>query len=56
LTTLLDDAFDHHIWATQRLIDACAELTHDQLRGIAPPEIDLWAYGEATGRNMVIQG
>ncbi len=36
MTSLLDDAFAHHIWATERLIDACAELTPDQLRGAAP--------------------
>ncbi len=32
MTTLLDDAFRHHIWATERLIDACAALTPEQLR------------------------
>ena len=31
MTSLLDDAFAHHIWATQRLIDACATLTREQL-------------------------
>ena len=36
MTSLLDDAFAHHIWATQRLIDACAELTPDQLRAPTP--------------------
>jgi len=29
--SLLDDAIAHHIWATQRLIDACKELTDEQL-------------------------
>jgi len=29
--SLLDDAFAHHAWATERLIDACAALTGDQL-------------------------
>jgi uncharacterized damage-inducible protein DinB len=31
MTSLLDDAFAHHTWATERLIDACATLTHEQL-------------------------
>ncbi len=31
MTSLLDDAFAHHIWATERLIDACATLTREQL-------------------------
>lgn len=34
--TLLDDAFAHHIWATERLIDACEALTPEQLRTPAP--------------------
>lgn len=29
--SLLDDAFAHHIWATERLIDACTALTPEQL-------------------------
>lgn len=28
---LLADAFDHHVWATIRIIDACAGLTPEQL-------------------------
>ena len=35
-TTLLDDAFAHHVWATVRLLDACAELTTDQLDASVP--------------------
>lgn len=35
-TTLLDDAFAHHIWATEVLIDACADLTDEQLMTAAP--------------------
>ena len=35
-TSLLDDAFGHHIWATERLIDECAALTPEQLRTPAP--------------------
>jgi uncharacterized damage-inducible protein DinB len=31
MTALLDDAFAHHIWATERLIDACTSLTLEQL-------------------------
>ena len=34
--TLLDDALAHHVWATQRLIDACTPLTPDQLTSPAP--------------------
>jgi uncharacterized damage-inducible protein DinB len=30
-TSLLGDAFAHHIWATERLIDACSALTPEQL-------------------------
>ncbi len=29
--SLLGDAFAHHIWATERLIDACTALTPEQL-------------------------
>jgi uncharacterized damage-inducible protein DinB len=35
-TSLLHDAMAHHIWATERLIDACEALTPDQLRSPAP--------------------
>ncbi len=35
-TSLLDDAMAHHIWATERLIDACAALTPEQLATPAP--------------------
>ncbi len=31
MATLLDDAIAHHVWATERLIDVCAELTPEQL-------------------------
>jgi uncharacterized damage-inducible protein DinB len=30
-TSGLGDAFAHHVWATERLIDACAPLTREQL-------------------------
>lgn len=28
----LDDAFGHHVWATQKLLDTCNQLNADQLR------------------------
>ena len=33
---LLADAFDHHIWATLRLMDACLPLSDEQLSSGAP--------------------
>jgi len=36
MTTLLHDAFTHHIWATERLLDACEALTQEQLRAPSP--------------------
>ncbi len=46
----LDDAFAHHAWATERLIEACRKLTPEQLR--APC---LGTYGSiiATLRHLV---
>lgn len=35
-TSLLHDAFAHHIWATERLIDECTALTPAQLTTPAP--------------------
>jgi uncharacterized damage-inducible protein DinB len=35
-TSLLGDAFAHHIWATEELIDACAALTPNQLETAVP--------------------
>lgn len=35
-TPLLGDAFAHHIWATERLIDECAALSPAQLATSAP--------------------
>jgi len=35
-TSLLDDAFAHHVWATVRLIDACGPLTPEQLATSVP--------------------
>jgi uncharacterized damage-inducible protein DinB len=34
--SLLDDAFAHHVWATLRVLDACAALTPEQLEATAP--------------------
>jgi uncharacterized damage-inducible protein DinB len=33
---LLADAFDHHIWATNRVFEACAALTPEQLSTTVP--------------------
>ncbi len=33
---LMSDAFAHHVWATERLIDACAELSPEQLTTPVP--------------------
>ncbi|HXU24418.1 MAG TPA: DinB family protein [Tepidiformaceae bacterium] len=38
--SLLDDAFAHHVWATLRVIDACADLTPEQLASEAPATFD----------------
>jgi uncharacterized damage-inducible protein DinB len=35
-TSLLADAFGHHVWATLRLLDACAPLTAEQLETNVP--------------------
>jgi uncharacterized damage-inducible protein DinB len=34
--SMLDDAFGHHVWATLRLIDACAALPPEQLETSVP--------------------
>jgi uncharacterized damage-inducible protein DinB len=34
--SLLDDAFAHHVWASLRLLDACLELTPEQLGMTVP--------------------
>ena len=36
-TSLLGDAFAHHAWATERLIDACAALAPEQLARAGRP-------------------
>jgi uncharacterized damage-inducible protein DinB len=33
---ILADAFDHHVWATLRVIDACQELSDEQLATTVP--------------------
>ena len=33
---LLKDAFDHHVWATLRIIDSCLELSPEQLQSNQP--------------------
>jgi len=33
---LLTDAFEHHVWATLRLVDACLPLSPEQLGTAAP--------------------
>jgi uncharacterized damage-inducible protein DinB len=49
-TPVLEDAFGHHVWATLRLIDACAALAEDQLATEVPG-----TYGSilATMRHLV---
>ena len=34
--SLIDDAFEHHTWATLQVIDACLPLTSQQLDTTAP--------------------
>ena len=36
MTQPIDDAFAHHIWATERLLEVAATLTADQLAATAP--------------------
>ena len=36
MATLLDDAFAHHTWANERLIDSCTALSREQLRTPVP--------------------
>ena len=35
-TSLLTDAFEHHLWANERILDACAALTEAQLTTPVP--------------------
>ena len=34
--SILADAFDHHVWATLKVIDACLELSDDELATTVP--------------------
>jgi uncharacterized damage-inducible protein DinB len=36
MTGPLDDAFGHHVWASLRVLDACAALTPEQLQTTVP--------------------
>jgi uncharacterized damage-inducible protein DinB len=36
VVSLLSDAFAHHVWASERLLDACADLTAEQLEQDSP--------------------
>jgi uncharacterized damage-inducible protein DinB len=36
MTSILTDAFGHHVWANQRILDACASLTPEQLATPVP--------------------
>jgi uncharacterized damage-inducible protein DinB len=36
VTSLLTDAFEHHAWATRRLLDTCLALTPEQLATTVP--------------------
>lgn len=36
MRSLLSDAFEHHVWATLRLLDACRSLTPEQLAAPVP--------------------
>lgn len=49
-TSVLSDAFAHHVWATIRVLDACAALSPDQLATAVPG-----TYGSiiATLRHLV---
>ena len=49
-TSLLTDAFAHHVWATERLIDACAVLAPEQL---ATPARGTYGSIIATLRHLV---
>jgi uncharacterized damage-inducible protein DinB len=35
-TSFLKDAFDHHVWATRRVLDTCAALSPEQLETAVP--------------------
>jgi uncharacterized damage-inducible protein DinB len=35
-TSVIEDAFSHHVWASLRLLDACTELSPEQLETFVP--------------------
>jgi uncharacterized damage-inducible protein DinB len=35
-TSIFSDAFEHHLWANEQVLAACAELTPDQLQSTVP--------------------
>ena len=36
MTTFLEDSFAHHVWATDRILDACSALTAEQITTPVP--------------------
>src|ERR1044072_6907815 len=50
MSTLLDDAFKHHAWANDRILEACARLTDEQL---ATPEPGTYGPILATLRHLI---
>jgi len=59
-TSLLEAAFAHHVWATSRLIDACLDISVEDLRErveVAPVpgiEVGLDDLGRAPGHGPII--
>ena len=49
-TSILSDAFGHHIWANRLILDACAALTPEQL---APPVLGTYGSIETTLRHLI---
>ena len=50
MTSILSDAFGHHIWANQLILDACATLTPEQL---ATPVPGTYGSIETTLRHLI---
>jgi len=50
MTSILTDAFGHHIWANQLILDACATLTPEQL---ATPVPGTYGSIETTLRHLI---
>ena len=48
--SILKDAFGHHIWANERILDACAALTAEQL---ATPVPGTYGSIESTVRHLI---